>query len=160
MSGFIPKRLDHLKYLYINAGTYKIVYNGFYLPAMFTILLVICSNLLLYKKLFIALSFEIIIIILLNDFLLTSENTAISDNNNKNTNLTIKRRKAKRAEELINNPINRAPELPTSWVAWFVGLLDGDGYLGLTKSNNSIKWELNIRLSSVDLPLLLHIRDT
>uniref|UniRef100_UPI0010FC0253 LAGLIDADG endonuclease n=1 Tax=Spizellomyces sp. 'palustris' TaxID=117820 RepID=UPI0010FC0253 len=69
------------------------------------------------------------------------------------------RRVNKTIKMLANNRINRAPSLPATWVNWFIGFLDGDGYLGHTKSGNNIKWELNFNLSSRDSLLLEEIRD-
>jgi hypothetical protein len=46
-----------------------------------------------------------------------------------------------------------------NWIAWFIGFIDGDGYLGLTKNRQFIKWELSINLNFRDLKLLQQIKE-
>ena len=53
-----------------------------------------------------------------------------------------------------NERTNRVNINPKIQAGWFVGFLDGDGYLCHTKTKNYIKWELTFNLSFRDKPLL------
>jgi len=88
-------------------------------------------------------------------------NLNLNNINNLELATSSRRRQDLKSIKLVGEQkLNRAPILPATWVAWFIGLLDGDGYLGHTKSGNYIKWELSLKLSSRDLSLLSHIQNT
>lgn len=68
-----------------------------------------------------------------------------------------RKRHGRTIDSVLKDRIIRTPNLPTNFIGWLHGFLDGDGYLGHTKSKNNIKWELNFNLSYRDKALLEYI---
>jgi hypothetical protein len=46
------------------------------------------------------------------------------------------------------------------FLAWFVGIVDGEGHLGLFRNGNNFRAELSIRMRDDDEPLVRYIHNT